>query len=1172
MAANAPSPTFGKVADDSVKHLHLVDALRSHDATAIADAVRNLPPITPTSPTPAYGSPLQLAISLCSTTVIERLVASFPDLIPTWINSRAMPGGETPLHVAARLGRADVVEVLFKMRDVNDTVRDAHGRTADEVAKTERVAQLILAHRTQFANSTVSKVRHNVLKWSTKAVMETFQKSPRAEAYLSMGWIDINGPIDSDKELSLLHFAAQADDIELVEWALRHGADPGVKDRKGKKPVDLCPKHGSRTKDRLKRAIAQAPIMSGSLPQATSSTAGAPNAAAAPSQRGTLFKWTNYAVGYKPRYFVLEHGIFSYYKTVTEYPLACRGSISTMIASVSLPDPTDKSRFDVIGRGGVLYSLKARSPADAKKWVWALMESKKFMVDRAKEDGASARTSLEDLRRNVNWSDANNDGDDDDDKTGDEKEGRLSTGFRAYPPAIAVLPEGEGDASGILAHMQTSGGDDVLEKSFDQGKNLHTVADLLQVQLDAQQKVVQSLLTALGDSKKESAHPALGNLDVEELSSLIQSSSKHINEIVTSLLQRTESREKMWTRRWKRERDDRIRWQDVVQKILGDEALAAGHQPASLAVPSGLGSDNASMLSSVAADTDEEYEDPAEERDVFFDAEDDISGMTNYESMSRRGSRHPNAANLAASSNGTAATLSRTSQALSTVLPHAPTTVSSISKSLEKSNYGYPATYRTLLPLDPSKPKPSLAIWSFLRSAIGKDLTKITLPVFFNEPLSMLQRMCEDIEYVELLSLASCVGRGTQPGSVPVSETAHKTAATLGVDVAEMAAMTGEDASLRRLMYVAAYAMSNYSSTLGRVQKPFNPMLGETFELVRQDKGNLRYLSEQVCHHPPISACHCESPEYTFWTEVNVKSKFYGKSLTVQPMGICHVRLPVYTPGSADVQETEHYTWKKVTTNVNNVIVGKLWMDHVGDMVIKNWRTGEECTVTFVSKAGGGWFGSGKKATDNESAGGEITGFAKDRNGTIKWSLSGRWDTELHATPTTGGGAPLPLWKAAPLPATAAANFHFTTFATTLNELTPTLARILPPTDSRLRPDQQAMERGDWDVANKLKEDIELLQRDRRRDLVETFERTGKPSGPDARGIDVGEKWWVPRWFVRELDPDSGEEHWKFDGGYWRERERVVEGDNNAEKRKMDTAAAAWPAYVLDIFGIGEKR
>jgi hypothetical protein len=34
---------------------------------------------------------------------------------------------------------------------------------------------------------------------------------------------------------------------------------------------------------------------------------------------------------------------------------------------------------------------------------------------------------------------------------------------------------------------------------------------------------------------------------------------------------------------------------------------------------------------------------------------------------------------------------------------------------------------------------------------IGKDLSRVCLPVYFNEPLSMLQKLPEDVEYSELL-------------------------------------------------------------------------------------------------------------------------------------------------------------------------------------------------------------------------------------------------------------------------------------------------------------------------------------------------------------------------------------------------------------------------------------
>ena len=40
--------------------------------------------------------------------------------------------------------------------------------------------------------------------------------------------------------------------------------------------------------------------------------------------------------------------------------------------------------------------------------------------------------------------------------------------------------------------------------------------------------------------------------------------------------------------------------------------------------------------------------------------------------------------------------------------------------------------------------RPPMSLWAVLKNSIGKDLTKISFPVFFNEPTSMLQRMVSE--------------------------------------------------------------------------------------------------------------------------------------------------------------------------------------------------------------------------------------------------------------------------------------------------------------------------------------------------------------------------------------------------------------------------------------------
>lgn len=51
--------------------------------------------------------------------------------------------GTTALHLAASIGRADVVSLLLDSEEIDDTLRDAKGRTCREVAKTREVARII---------------------------------------------------------------------------------------------------------------------------------------------------------------------------------------------------------------------------------------------------------------------------------------------------------------------------------------------------------------------------------------------------------------------------------------------------------------------------------------------------------------------------------------------------------------------------------------------------------------------------------------------------------------------------------------------------------------------------------------------------------------------------------------------------------------------------------------------------------------------------------------------------------------------------------------------------------------------------------------------------------------------------------------------------------------------
>ncbi|XP_016787054.1 oxysterol-binding protein-related protein 7 isoform X2 [Pan troglodytes] len=295
-------------------------------------------------------------------------------------------------------------------------------------------------------------------------------------------------------------------------------------------------------------------------------------------------------------------------------------------------------------------------------------------------------------------------------------------------------------------------------------------------------------------------------------------------------------------------------------------------------------------------------------------------------------------------------------------------------------------------------------------------------------------------------------------------------------------------------VYIAAFAVSAYSSTYHRAGcKPFNPVLGETYECERPDRG-FRFISEQVSHHPPISACHAESENFAFWQDMKWKNKFWGKSLEIVPVGTVNVSLPRFG---------DHFEWNKVTSCIHNVLSGQRWIEHYGEVLIRNTQDSScHCKITFC------------KAKYWSSNVHEVQGAVLSRSGRVLHRLFGKWHEGLYRGPTPGGQC---IWKPNSMPPDHERNFGFTQFALELNELTAELKRSLPSTDTRLRPDQRYLEEGNIQAAEAQKRRIEQLQRDRRKVMEEN---------------NIVHQ---ARFFRRQTD-SSGKEWWVTNNTYWRLR------------------------------------
>ncbi|KAM3838713.1 oxysterol-binding protein-related protein 1 isoform 2-T4 [Vipera latastei] len=407
--------------------------------------------------------------------------------------------------------------------------------------------------------------------------------------------------------------------------------------------------------------------------------------------------------------------------------------------------------------------------------------------------------------------------------------------------------------------------------------------------------------------------------------------------------------------------------------------------------------------------------------------------------------------------------------------------------------------HRTSLP-SPMFSRNDFSIWSILRKCIGMELSKITMPVIFNEPLSFLQRLTEYMEHTYLIHKASLL-------SDPVE----------------------------RMKCVAAFAVSAVASQWERTGKPFNPLLGETYELVREDLG-FRLISEQVSHHPPISAFYAEglNNDFVFHGSIYPKLKFWGKSVEAEPKGIITLKL---------LEHNEAYTWTNPTCCVHNIIVGKLWIEQYGNMEITNHKTGEKCMLNFKPC---GLFGKELH---------KVEGYVQDKSKKKLCALYGKWTECLYSVDLTTFEAykkndkknteekknnkqtsnsdepdemPLPecesmcvipgsvlLWKIAPRPSNSTQMYNFTTFAMMLNELDQEMESIIPKTDCRLRPDIRAMENGEIDVASEEKKRLEEKQRTARKNRSKS------------------EEDWKTRWFHQGPNPHTGGHDWIYSGNYW---------------------------------------
>ncbi|XP_028452720.1 oxysterol-binding protein-related protein 10 isoform X2 [Perca flavescens] len=268
---------------------------------------------------------------------------------------------------------------------------------------------------------------------------------------------------------------------------------------------------------------------------------------------------------------------------------------------------------------------------------------------------------------------------------------------------------------------------------------------------------------------------------------------------------------------------------------------------------------------------------------------------------------------------------------------------------------------------------------------LGMDLTRVVLPTFILEKRSLLEMYANFMAHPDMF----------------LSITAGATA---------------EDRIVR---FVEYYLTAFHEGRKGAVaKKPYNPVLGETFHcswevprdkvkpLVRSNQGSswepsrgpnntlqaedssagcyrVRFVAEQVSHHPPVSGFYCECREKSMCVNAHVwtKSKFMGMSIGVSMVGEGVLCL---------LEHDEEYVFTLPCAYARSILTVP-WVELGGKVSINCVKSGYSATVTFHTKP----FYGGKVH--------RVTAEVKHNpTNTIVCKAQGEWNGTLEFTYSSG--------------------------------------------------------------------------------------------------------------------------------------------------------------------------
>ncbi|XP_037395264.1 oxysterol-binding protein-related protein 11 isoform X2 [Pygocentrus nattereri] len=211
---------------------------------------------------------------------------------------------------------------------------------------------------------------------------------------------------------------------------------------------------------------------------------------------------------------------------------------------------------------------------------------------------------------------------------------------------------------------------------------------------------------------------------------------------------------------------------------------------------------------------------------------------------------------------------------------------------------------------------------------LGMDLTRVVLPTFILEKRSLLEMYADFMSHPDLF----------------------------------VAITDGAGPMERMVQFVEYYLTSFHEGRKGAIaKKPYNPIIGETFHCswrvpkmatsqggIQKEGSNpsdcyhLRFVAEQVSHHPPVSGFYaeCQERQMCVNTHVWTKSKFMGMSIGVSMIGEGNLHL---------LEHGEEYTFTLPSAYARSILTVP-WVELGGKVNVNCAKTGYSAAITFQTK------------------------------------------------------------------------------------------------------------------------------------------------------------------------------------------------------------------------------